>query len=292
MSVLHVARVMADIYLTQRFVVAWRVWLTDRLTGDWLDGRAYYRGNFIDGTIDNPDQRIQQDVDIFTAGVGGSPNAPANGTGSMLLFGAVNSVVTTVSYTAILWHPSGTLTVFGISMPRAMFWIVIVYVLLATIVTFWIGRPLIWLSFRNEKLNAAFRYALVRLRDAAEAVSFYRGERAERGELRRRFDPIIDNYRRFVRRTIGIAGWNFSVSQAIVPLSWVIQAPRMFAGAIKFGDVKQTATAFGISRARVVLSQRLRVVRRVPGGNHSSTRSDRCERPGTRVADVADQPNR
>ena len=245
MAVLHVARVMADIYLTQRFVIAWRVWLTDRLTGDWLDGRAYYRGNFIDGTIDNPDQRIQQDVDIFTAGVGGSPNAPVNGTGSILLFGAVNSVVTTVSYTAILWNLSGTLIVFGFSMPRAMFWIVILYVLMATIVAFWIGRPLIWLSFRNEKLNAAFRYALVRLRDAAEAVGFYRGEHAERIGLRRRFDPIITNYRRFVRRTIGIAGWNFSVSQAIVPLPWVIQAPRLFAGAIKFGDVRQTATAFG-----------------------------------------------
>ena len=62
---------MLDIYLTQRFIIAWRVWLTDHLTGDWLDGRAYYRGRFIDDTIDNPDQRIQQDIDIFTAGVGG-----------------------------------------------------------------------------------------------------------------------------------------------------------------------------------------------------------------------------
>ncbi len=70
-----------------------------------------------------------------------------------------------------------------------------VYVLFATVIAFWIGRPLIWLSFRNEKLNAAFRYALVRLRDAAEAVGFYRGERAERAQLRRRFSPIIDNYR-------------------------------------------------------------------------------------------------
>ena len=73
--------------------------------------------------------------------------------------------------------------------------------LVATVVAFWLGRPLIWLSFRNEKLNAAFRYALVRLRDAAEAVGFYRGERVERLRLWQRFTPIIDNYRRFVRRT-------------------------------------------------------------------------------------------
>jgi putative ATP-binding cassette transporter len=126
-----------------------------------------------------------------------------------------------------------------------MFWTVVLYVLIATVVAVWLGRPLIWLSFNNEKLNAAFRYGLVRLRDAAEAVGFYRGERVERAQLWRRFTPIIDNYRRFVRRSIIFNGWNWSVSQAIVPLPYVIQAPRLFAGKIDFGDVSQTATAFG-----------------------------------------------
>ncbi|HEX7323000.1 MAG TPA: ABC transporter ATP-binding protein/permease, partial [Mycobacterium sp.] len=265
MAVLHVARVMLDIYLTQHFMVDWRIWLTDRLTGDWLDGRAYYRAHFvghsvdneidrvvgdaagtaIEGAIDNPDQRIQQDIDIFTAGNGASPNMPVNGTGSTLLFGAVQSMVSVVSFAAILWNLSGTLTVLGLEIPRAMFWIVIVYVLVATVIAFWIGRPLIRLSFRNELTNAAFRYALVRVRDAAEAVAFYRGELAERLQLRQRFSGIIDNYLRFVNRSIGFSGWNLSVSQAIVPLPWVIQAPRLFSGQIMFGDVTQTAIAFG-----------------------------------------------
>ena len=245
MAVLHIARFMLDIYLMQRFVVAWRVWLTERLTGDWLEGRAYYRGRFIDSTIDNPDQRIQQDIDVLTANVGATPNVPSNGTGSVLLFGAVNAMLSVVSFTAILWNLSGPLNLFGVSLPKAMFWIVIVYVLLATIVGFWIGRPLIWLSFRNELTNAAFRYALVRVRDGAEAVGFYRGERAERVQLSGRFRPIIDNYLRFVNRTVGWFGFNVSVSQAIVPLPWVIQAPRLFAGKIKYGDVIQTAAAFG-----------------------------------------------
>lgn len=245
MAVLHVMRVMLDIYLTQRFIVAWRVWLTDRLTGDWLNGRSYYRARFIDATIDNPDQRIQQDIDIFTANVGPTPNVPSNGTGTTLLFGGIQQILTMISFTAILWNLSGTLTVFGVSMPRAMFWVVIIYVLVVTAIAFWVGRPLIWLSFRNELTNAAFRYALVRLRDAAEAVGFYRGERAERVLLSQRFRPIIDNYLRYVNRTIGFAGWNLSASQAIVPLPWVLQAPRLFAGQIKFGDVIQTATAFG-----------------------------------------------
>ncbi|MBO0879269.1 MAG: ABC transporter ATP-binding protein/permease, partial [Mycobacterium sp.] len=243
-AALHVARHMLDMYLTQRFVVAWRVWLTDRLTGDWLEGRAYYRSRFIDGAIDNPDQRIQQDIDVFTAGVGATPNAPANGTRATLLFGAVQAMLSVVSFTTILWNLAGTLTLFSVSIPRAMFWIVIVYVLVATIVVFWIGRPFIWLSFRNELTNAAFRYALVRMRDAAEAVGFYRGERAERAQLSARFRPIIDNYRRFVNRTVGWSGFNLSVALAIVPLPWVLQAPRLFAGQIKFGDVVQTTWAF------------------------------------------------
>ena len=245
LATLYVIRFMVDIYVTQRFIIAWRVWLTAHLTDDWLDGRAYYRDLFIDNTIDNPDQRIQQDVDIFTANAGGTPNNPANGTGSTLLFGAVNAVASVISFAAILWNLSGNLNLFGVDFPRAMFWTVVIYVLVATVVAIWLGRPLIWLSFNNEKLNAAFRYALVRLRDAAEAVGFYRGERVERAQLWRRFTPIIANYRRFVRRTIIFNGWNWSVSQMIVPLPWVIQAPRLFAGRIDFGDVGQTATAFG-----------------------------------------------
>ena len=245
LATLFIVRLLLDIYLTQRFIVAWRMWLTGHLTDDWLEGRAYYRDLFIDDTIDNPDQRIQQDVAIFTAGVGAPPPVPSNETANTLLFGAVRAVVSVVSFAAILWNLSGSLNIFGVTLPRAMFCIVIVFVLISTAVAFWLGRPLIWLNFNNEKLNAAFRYALVRLRDAAEAVGFYRGEEVERRQLRRRFTPIIDNYRRFVRRTILFNGWNWSVTQAIVPLPWIIQAPRLFAGQIAFGDVTQTASAFG-----------------------------------------------
>jgi putative ATP-binding cassette transporter len=244
-ATVHVMRVMADLYLAQRFVIRWRLWLTDRLTTDWLEGRAYYRGRFIDETIDNPDQRIQQDIDIFTAGIGGSVNVPSVGTSSKLLFGAVHSVVSVVAFAAILWRLSGTLSVLGIAVPRALFWVVLVHVLVATVIAFWIGRPLTGLSFRNELFNAAFRYALVRLRDAAEAVGFYRGERAERAQLTNRFDSTIANYRQYVRRTIGFLGWNVTVTQMVSPLPFIVQAPRLFAGSIKLGGVMQSASAFG-----------------------------------------------
>ncbi len=247
LAAIHVARTMLDLFLMQRFMLRWRAWLTDRMTGDWLDGKAYYRSRFIDETIDNPDQRIQSDIDIFTAGTGPLPNTPNNTSGATLLFGAISSVTSMISFTAILWNLSGTLTlpIVGVNVPRAMFWIGLVYVLFATIIAFWIGRPIIWLSFNNEKFNAVFRYALVRLRDASEAVAFYRGELAERTGLRQRFAPVIDNYKRYINRMIGFYGWNLSISQIIVPLPYILQVPRFIAGQIKLGDMTQTASAFG-----------------------------------------------
>lgn len=241
---IYIARVQADMYLLQRFVLAWRVWLTDELTADWMDGRAYYRERFVGNAIDNPEQRIQQDIDVLTAGVGATPNEPGNRTATTLLFGALQSGVTVISFAMILWNLSGPLNILGLEIPRAIFWVLISYVLVATLITFWIGHPLIKLSFANEKLNAAFRYALVRVHESAEAVALYRGELAERMQLTSRFAPLVRNYRRYVNRTVGYWGWNASVSQVIVPLPWLLQAPRLFAGKLSIGDVQQTYIAF------------------------------------------------
>jgi putative ATP-binding cassette transporter len=247
LATIHVARVMLDLYLMQRFMLRWREWLTDRLTGDWLDGKAYYRSRFIDDTIDNPDQRIQYDIDIFTAGVGPLPNTPNNTTAATLLFGAISSITSMISFTAILWNLSGTLTVplLGVDLPRALFWIGLGYVLFASIFAFWIGRPIIWLSFNNEKFNAAFRYALVRLRDASEAIAFYRGELAERTGLRRLFAPVVANYKRYINRMMGFYGWNLSMSQIIVVVPYILQFRRFYNAEITLGDMTQSAAAFG-----------------------------------------------
>ena len=179
--------------------------------------------------IDNPDQRIQQDIDIFTTGTGPETNTPTVGTAQTLVFGTVFAIVSVVSFTPILWGLAGPLTIFGVTVPKALFWMALVYVFFTTVVAFWIGRPLIRLSFRNELTNAAFRYALVRLRDAGEAVGLYRGEDAERGQLMTRFAAIIANYRAFVRRSIAFLGWNRSMNQIVDPLPTVVQAPRLFA---------------------------------------------------------------
>ena len=176
-----------DLYLMQRFIINWRVWLTDRLTGDWLSDKSYYRGRFIDETIDNPDQRIQHDIDVFTTGTGPETStfdrrddhhaAVRRGQGDGVAGGVRPDSVEPVWAADDFRRHRAQGVVLGraaVRLPR-------------DVVAFWIGRPLIRLSFRNEMTNAAFRYALVRLRDAAEAVGFYRGERAERKNLASRF---------------------------------------------------------------------------------------------------------
>ncbi len=241
----YVARLLLDLYLTQRFIMRWRIWLSRRFVDDWLGDFAYFRRQFSRQPIDNPDQRIQQDIDVFTTGVGGQPNNPAYGSGHTLLFGAVEALLSVFSFGTILWHLSGPLTIAGVTLHRALFVIVIVYVLTATIVAFVIGRPLIRLSFLNELRNAGFRYALMRVRDASAAIGLYRGENAERKLLKGRLTSMMDNYRNWLDRMVIFIGWNLSMSQVINPLPYLVQAPRLFAGQISFGDVMQSATAFG-----------------------------------------------
>jgi putative ATP-binding cassette transporter len=247
--VADVTRVVLDQYLMQYFIIRWRVWLTDRLTGDWLTDKAYYRGRYLAGfggePIDNPDQRIQQDIDVFTTGTGPETNTPTVATSQTLLFGTVNSMVSVVAFAPILWNLAGPLTFFGVTVPKALFWMVLLYVAATTVVAFWIGKPIIRLTFRNEATNAAFRYALVRIRDAAEAVGFYRGERTERGALSMRFERVIANYRRLVLRVVAFTGWNRTMNQLVSPLPLIIQAPRMFSGVLTYGDVMQSVAAFG-----------------------------------------------
>ena len=120
--VTNIVRTLLDMYLTQRFIIRWRVWLTHRLTGDWLDGDAYYRGRFIDRPIDNADQRIQQDIDIFTTGTGPETNTPTVGTAQTLVFGTVFAIVSRSRFTPILWGLAGPLTIFGVTVPKALFW--------------------------------------------------------------------------------------------------------------------------------------------------------------------------
>lgn len=233
LAAIHVLRALFNYYLTQAFNIRWRVWLTERLTGDWMNGDAYYRGQFLDEPVDNPDQRIELDVNAFV-------------TGSVsLALGAVSALVSLVAFTGILWGLSAPLTVGGVEIPRAMVFAVYIYVIIATWIAFRLGRPLIRLNFLNEKLTANFRYALMRLREYAENVAFYQGTAIERSTLLGRFSALIGNVWAMVYRSLKFDGFNLVVSQVAVVFPFILQAPRFFSGAIKLGDVMQTSQAFG-----------------------------------------------
>ncbi|QQE85732.1 ABC transporter ATP-binding protein/permease [Pseudomonas putida] len=233
LATLHVLRSLFTFYVTQAFSIRWRVWLTERLTNDWLHGDAYYRGQFLAEPVDNPDQRIELDVNAFV-------------TNSVTLaLGAVSALVSLVAFTAILWGLSAPLAVTGVEIPRAMVFAVYVYVLIATWIAFRLGQPLIRLNFLNEKLTANFRYALMRLRENAENIAFYQGAQVERGTLLGRFGALIVNVWALVFRNLKFSGFNLGVSQVAVVFPFILQAPRFFSGAIKLGDVMQTSQAFG-----------------------------------------------
>ncbi|CAB3884464.1 ABC transporter ATP-binding protein/permease [Achromobacter piechaudii] len=233
LACVHVVRTLADSYAGQAFDIHWRVWLNDRLTRDWLGAGAYYRGHFVDEPVDNPDQRIEQDIAMFVTG------------SRTLAIGALSAMVSLVAFTGILWGLSGPLVVAGVEVPRAMVFIVFLYVIVATWFAFKIGRPLIRLNFLSERLTANFRYALVRLRENAENVAFYQGEAVERATLWGRFTAYIANLWARVYRGLKFDGFNLSVSQVAVVFPFILQAPRFFSGAIKLGDVIQTSQAFG-----------------------------------------------
>lgn len=220
-------------YIAQAFDIRWRVWLTDRLSADWLDGQAYYKGQFLEAPIDNPDQRIQVDISSFAT------------SSRTLSIGAASAAVSLVAFSGVLWGLSAPLPLLGVVVPRAMVFAVYLYVIVATLIAFRLGRPLIRLNFLNEQLGANFRYALIRVREYAENVAFYRGEPVERATLARRFALVIANAWAIVFRTLKFSGFNYVVTQLATIFPYIIQAPRFFAGAIKLGDVMQTGQAFG-----------------------------------------------
>ncbi|MBK5006218.1 ABC transporter ATP-binding protein/permease [Pseudomonas sp. S32] len=233
LATIHVLRSLVAFYVSQAFSIRWRVWLTERLTRDWTQDDAYYRGRFVSEPVDNPDQRIELDASVFVS------------SSLTLALGAVSALVSLVAFTGILWGLSAPLTVSGIDIPRAMVFAVYVYVLLATWVAFRLGKPLIKLNFLNEKLTANFRYALMRMRENAENIAFYQGGTLERHTLLGRFGALILNAWALVFRNLKFSGFNLGVSQVAVVFPFILQAPRFFSGAIKLGDVMQTSQAFG-----------------------------------------------
>ena len=233
LATVFVVRVLLSYYVAQSFDIHWRIWMTEKLTKDWVAGAAYYRAQFLESPGDNPDQRIQVDIGNFVS------------TTRQLAIGTVDAVVSLVEFTAILWGLSGPLDWAGLELPRAMVFLVYAYVLIASVVAFRLGAPLIRLNFMAEKLAADFRYALIRFRENAESIAFFRGEAVEQRGFSSRFAAVIGNTWSMIYTSLKFDGFNYVVSQLATVFPYLIQAGRFFSGAIKLGDVMQTGQAFG-----------------------------------------------
>ena len=224
-------------YLNQWLQIRWRRWLTGRFLDEWLADRAYYRISLAgdSGTIgtDNPDQRIAEDIRDFVA------------TTLSLSVDFLSNIVSFVSFVGILWGLSGEITLLGVSVPGYMVWVALAYAALGTWLTHLVGRPLVGLRFRQQRVEADFRYALVRLRENSEGVALYGGETEEKGNLRDRFHAVILNWWSIMIRIKRLNALVAGYSQIAVIFPFVVAAPRYFTGQIELGGLTQTAGAFG-----------------------------------------------
>src|SRR5262245_24365788 len=211
-----------QVYLNQMLEIRWRRWLTDRYLRAWLADGAYYRMQLQGGETDNPDQRIAEDVHLLAAQTLG------------LFTGGLRAVVMLVTFVAILWGLSGTMTVpigeWSITIPGYMVWVAVLYAALGTWLTDWLGRPLVWLNFGRQRYEADFRFSLVRFRENTEGVALYRGEADEFRGFLARFEDVVRNWwgimLRQKRMTYFTSG--YGLGAWIVPS--IVAAPRYFRG--------------------------------------------------------------
>lgn len=230
-------------YLTQLLEMRWRAWMTSAYLGRWLANQAFYRIELAryaaahGASPDNPDQRIQQDLNLFTSQT------------ISLSMGLLNALVTLVSFVGILWGLSGafafSLGGSSYTIPGFMVWAAVAYCGVGSVITHYIGRPQIKLNFEQERVEADFRHHLVRVREYSESIALDKGEAVERQHLGLRFDRVLMNYLRLIKAQKNLTWFTVGFGQAAVVFPFVVAAPRFFSGAIQLGELIQISSAFG-----------------------------------------------
>lgn len=208
-------------WVEERLALLWREWMAQHLVKRYFNNRAYFRLRGSE-SVDNPDQRISEDVQNFTVS-----------SLSFLLI-ALNSLMTLVGFISVLWLISGKLVV-----------IMVVYALVGTGVSVLIGRKLVRLHYHQYEKEADFRYALVRVRDNAESIAFYRGEKREHLDLFNRLTAAVANMRLIIIRNRNLAFFTNSYNYLALVLPVAVVAPMYMSGQVEFGVVTQAAGAFG-----------------------------------------------
>ncbi|MFD1623299.1 ABC transporter ATP-binding protein/permease [Azospirillum griseum] len=237
LALVFIAVAVYRLYLNQMLQIRWRRWLTERYLGDWLNNQTYYRLNFVTASggpgTDNPDQRIAEDLRGFVQLT------------LSLSLGFLSNIVSLLSFLAILWSLSGDVGLFGITIPGYMVWVALVYAVLGTWITHKIGKPLARLNFDQQKYEADFRFALVRLRENAESIAFQRGEPQESRRFADRFGHVVSNWWAIMRTQKKLVWFTAGYGQVAVIFPLLVAAPRYFSGAIPLGALMQTSQAFG-----------------------------------------------
>lgn len=224
-------------YLQQMLQIRWRKWMTNRTLNHWLANQNYYRLQLKAGQADNPEQRIEQDIALFTDNT------------LDLSLGLMSSVVTLLSFITLLWTLSGALTFtlggMEFSIPGYMVWVALIYAAVGTYLTYVIGRPLIQTNFALQRSNATFRFGMTRLRENAENIAFYRGEEPEHRELMGLFGTVWGYWWNLMRqqKRLNFFIIFYRLVANIFPM--IVASPRYFSNAIQLGGLMQISSAFG-----------------------------------------------
>jgi putative ATP-binding cassette transporter len=225
------------IYLRQLLEIRWREWLTDHFIGQWMESQAYCQTELTRGAIDNPDQRIAEDVRSFVASALG------------LSLTLLSAVVTLVSFAGLLWSLSAHWPVPFVGryvhIPGFMMWVAILYAVIAMTITHRVGQRLVPLHFDRQRVEADFRFGLMRFRENVEAVAFARGEARERRRAGERFSHVIGNWRELIRaqRNLNLTTGAIGELNGAVPV--LLAVPGFFLGQISLGAIAQTRFAYG-----------------------------------------------
>ncbi len=216
-------------FVEERLALNWRDVLARTLMLRYFNNRAYYR-LLSNDAIDNPDQRISEDARNFTV------------TALSFVLILINSLIQIIGYTGVLWSISGTLVA-----------VLLGYAIGGTLVAFLIGKRLIGLNYLQYEREADFRYGLVRVRDNAESIAFYRGERREFRDLRSRLGAVVGNMMMLIRWNRNLAFFTTGYNSLALILPMLIVAPLFLQGKVEFGKITQAAAAFSVFLAAVSL---------------------------------------
>lgn len=223
-------------YFRQMLEFRWRQWLTSKYLNEWFDKQAYYRVER-DGLMDNPDQRLSDDLRVLTSLT------------LDLSVGLLRNAVNLGSFILILWNISGRLAFsmagIHVSIPAYMVWAALVYAVLGSWATYRLNRRLVPINYQQQCVEADFRFGLIRVRENAEPIALYRGETAEQGTLKGAFGHIRNNWRLVMRYTRRLNIVTLSYGQLAVVFPYIMAAPRYFTKQITFGDYTMIANAFG-----------------------------------------------